>query len=130
MIIVLLTIHVMVYCLMLKRFKEHLHLLLIILSSPWVPPPRYHGDTIRLANSSNQDEYKGCKRVLFSNPMYMSINQCHSKSPRHGRIQEFSKGGVLFYNLWRRELCIKKIKLPKIGGGGGGEAYPLNPLLY
>ena len=29
-----------------------------------------HGDTIRLANSSNQDEYKGCKRVLFSNPMY------------------------------------------------------------
>ena len=29
------------------------------------------GDTIHLANSSNQDRYENCKRVLFSNPVYV-----------------------------------------------------------
>ena len=46
-------------CLMLICFEVRFHLLLE-LSSPWVSPPLY-GDTMCLANHSNQQEYKGCK---------------------------------------------------------------------
>ena len=37
--------------------------------------PSWLTNTIRLAHSSNQDRYKRCKRDLFSNPVYISIDQ-------------------------------------------------------